>query len=103
MAIKSLGLTVDCIAPNSETSKLTSEQIDAYKTMYRYVVVCMDSDNAGIKSMKYYEETYNLPFVYLPREKDISDIIKHHGKEVALLDFYPKLQNAMEKYVNKNP
>ena len=63
----------------------------------------MDSDTAGIASMKYYEETYDLPFIYLPREKDISDIIKHHGKEVTLYDFYPKLQRAIEKYVKKNP
>jgi hypothetical protein len=62
----------------------------------------MDSDEAGINSMKFYEKEYGLPFIYLPREKDISDIIKHHGKEVALYDFYPKLQRAIEKYVKKN-
>ena len=61
----------------------------------------MDSDTAGIASMKYYEETYGLPFIYLPREKDISDIIKVHGKDVALHDFYPKLQAAIDKYIDK--
>ena len=35
-------------------------------------------------------------------EKDISDIIKHHGKEVALYDLYPKLLRAIEKYIEKN-
>lgn len=102
MAIKSLGLTVDCIAPNSESTKLSSSQIEEYKSLYKHIVVYMDSDQAGINSMQYYEETFGLPFVYLPREKDISDIIKHHGKTVALYDFYPKLQNAIEKYVKKN-
>lgn len=102
MAIKSLGLTIDCIAPNSESTKLTTTQIEKYKKSYKHVVVCLDSDDAGVNSMKYYQERYDLPFIYLPREKDISDIIKHHGKDVALLDFYPKLQNAIEKYVKKN-
>lgn len=35
MAIKSLGLTVDCIAPNSENSKITSAQIEYYKSVYK--------------------------------------------------------------------
>ena len=102
MAIKSLGLTVDCISPNSESTKLTFNNILEFEMRYKHVVVCMDSDEAGINSMKFYEKEYGLPFIYLPREKDISDIIKHHGKEVALYDFYPKLQRAMEKYVKKN-
>lgn len=101
MSIKSLGLTIDCIAPSSESAKLRKEEIELYKEKYEHVVVCMDSDTAGIASMKYYEETYGLPFLYLPREKDISDIIKVHGKEVALHDFYPKLQAAIEKYIDK--
>ena len=102
MAIKSLGLTVDCIAPNSESTKLTANDILEFGMRYEHVVVCMDSDEAGINSMRFYEKEYGLPFIYLPREKDISDIIKHHGKEVALYDFYPKLQRAIEKYVKKN-
>jgi hypothetical protein len=102
MAIDSLGLTIDCIAPNSESTKLTSNDIHEFQMRYQHIVVCMDSDEAGINSMKFYEKEYGLPFIYLPREKDISDIIKHHGKEVALYDFYPKLQRAIEKYVKKN-
>jgi len=103
MAIKSLGFTVDCIAPSSESTKLRPEIINEWlKKEYKHIVVYMDSDVAGINAMKFYEETYNLPFVYLPREKDISDIIKIHGRETALYDLYPKLQNAIEKYIEKN-
>jgi hypothetical protein len=102
MAIKSLGLTVDCIAPNSESSKFKFTDIHDLQKRYSHVIVCMDSDEAGIASMRFYEKEYGLPYVYLPREKDISDIIKHHGKEVALYDFYPKLLRAIEKYIEKN-
>ena len=98
MAIKSLGLRVDCIAPDSESTKISKEQLKAYAKIYKYIVVCLDSDDAGIKAMKYYKEKYNLPFMYLPREKDISDIVKYHGKKIALEDFYPKLHRAMESY-----
>jgi hypothetical protein len=104
MAIKSLGFRVDCIAPSSESTKLRPEIInDWLKKEYKHIVVYMDSDIAGINAMKFYEENYNLPFVYLPREKDISDIIKIHGRQTALYDLYPKLQNAIEKYIEKNP
>lgn len=103
MAIKSLGFRVDCIAPSSESTKLRPEIInDWLKKEYKHIVVYMDSDIAGINAMKFYEEHYNLPFVYLPREKDISDIIKIHGRQTALYDLYPKLQNAIEKYIEKN-
>jgi hypothetical protein len=101
MAIKSLGLRVDCIAPDSESTKFTKEELIAYAKTYKYIVVCLDSDDAGIKAMKYYQERYNLPFMYLPREKDISDIVKYHGSKIALEDFYPKLHTAMEKYSPK--
>jgi hypothetical protein len=103
MAIKSLGFKVDCIAPPSETSKLKPEIIDQWlKKEYKYVIVYMDSDIAGINAMKYYEDTHNLPFVYLPKEKDISDVIKNHGKKDALCELYPKVQNAIDKYIQKN-
>lgn len=98
MAIKSLGLRLDCVAPDSESTKLTREQLKQFAKQYKYIIICLDSDDAGIKAMKFYKETYNLPFMYLPREKDISDIVKHHGVKVALEDFYPKLHTAMDKY-----
>jgi len=100
MAIKSLGLTVDVIAPDSESTKLTKQQLKQFANKYQYITVCMDSDEAGIKAMKYYKDNFNLPMIYLPREKDISDIVKHHGVKVAIEDFYPRLHTAMEKYKN---
>ncbi len=103
MAIKSLGFRVDCIAPPSETSKLKPEIIDLWlKKNYKHVIVYMDSDIAGINAMKYYNEKFNLPFVYLPKEKDISDVIKNHGVKEALQELYPKVQNAIDKYLQNN-
>lgn len=98
MAIKSLGLRVDCVAPDSESTKFTKDQLKQYAKQYKRIVVCLDSDEAGVKAMKFYKETYKLPFMYLPREKDISDIIKYHGKQIALEDFYPRLHACMDAY-----
>lgn len=101
MAIKSLGFNLDCVAPDSESTKLTKEQLQIYAKKYKNIVVCLDSDDAGVKAMKFYKETYNIPFMYLPREKDISDIVKHHGKTIAIEDFNPRLNSAIEKYSPK--
>ena len=103
MAIKSIpGLDVDVIAPDSENTKLDPELIDALKNDYEAVVTYMDSDAAGIASMKYYFETYNLPFCYIPLEKDFSDIVKVHGIKKAVYAFVPVLDKAIAKYKELN-
>lgn len=98
MAMKSLGLKVDMIAPDSENTIIPEHTINQYKSTYKSVVTIMDSDEPGIKAMKKYKELYKLPFVYLPLEKDISDIVKAHGKEKALYELVPKLHQSFDKY-----
>jgi len=102
MTIKSLGFRVDVVAPHSENTLISSEIMKTYKKLYKAVVSVLDSDQAGINAMKEYEEAYGVPFCYLPLEKDISDIVKHHGKDVALRELSPKLDRAIEKYLQKN-
>ena len=84
---------VDVIAPDSENTIIPEHTINKYKSTYKSVVTIMDSDEPGIKAMKKYKELYKLPFVYLPLEKDISDIVKAHGKEKALYELVPKLHH----------
>lgn len=101
MAIKSLGLKIDAVAPHSENTLLSEHIMNKYKKQYKGIATVLDSDAAGIKAMKEYEEKYGVPFCYLPLEKDISDIVKHHGKDVALYELNPKLNKAFDKYVQK--
>ena len=78
MAMKSLGIVGDYIAPSSENAGLDSiknwiqeEYLDKY--------VIFDNDDAGKKGMyKYYEE-YDIPYLLLDLSKDISDSVKDHG------------------------
>jgi hypothetical protein len=103
MAIRSIpGIDVDVIAPDSENTKLSPEVIEHMKNNYEAVVTYMDSDAAGIASMKYYLETYNLPFCYIPLEKDFSDIVKVHGIKKAVYTFIPVLDKAIAKYKELN-
>jgi hypothetical protein len=98
MAMKSLGIRADIIAADSENTIIPAETINKYKNDYKRIVTIMDSDEPGIKAMKTYRDLYQLPFVYIPLEKDISDVIKIHGKSKAVYELVPKLNQAFEKY-----
>lgn len=99
MAIKSIPkLNIDVVAPDSENSKLSDKQINKFKTQYEAVVTYMDSDKAGIDSMQYYLNKFNIPFCYIPLEKDFSDMIKFHGVKKAAYEFIPVLDKAIAKY-----
>ena len=101
MTVKSMGLKIDAIAPHSENTIISDEMMKGYLETYKSVVVYLDSDQAGIKAMQEYHNRYGIPFVYLPVEKDISDLYKIHGEKKALYEFYPKLQRAVEKSLGK--
>lgn len=99
MSLQSLPLLkIDVIAPDSENTLIPEEKILEYKEKYHAVVTMMDSDQAGITSMHKYRDLYGLPFVYLPKEKDVSDIIKVHGVQPALHYIIPILDRAVNSY-----
>jgi hypothetical protein len=80
MDLKKLGFkNIEVVAPDSENVMIEKETIDFYKIKYQAICTIMDNDEAGIKSMKKYEEEYGLPGIHIPIEKDIADMVKHHG------------------------
>lgn len=99
MALQSLPLLkIDVVAPDSENTMIAEEKILEFKERYDAVVTMMDSDQAGITSMHKYRDLFGLPFVYLPKEKDVSDIIKVHGVKPALHYIIPILDRAVNSY-----
>ncbi len=98
MTIKGLGLRLDILAPDSENVMFSQVEIDDFRKRYKAIVVYLDSDPAGVRGMQSYRDKYGLPLIYIHKEKDISDVRKIHGKEVALRELYPKLQAAIDKY-----
>lgn len=98
LAIKSMNLDVDVIAPNSENTILSNDLITEFKQVYDGIVTVFDSDQAGIKAMQTYKDKHRLPFVYLSLEKDIADIVKVHGVQRAMIELVPKLCRAYQKY-----
>ena len=84
MAIKSLKLTMDIIAPDSENTLIKKEIMEEYIQNYKKVLILFDNDEAGIKSMQKYKESYpETDICLLPMSKDPSDSIRDYGaKEV---------------------
>jgi hypothetical protein len=84
MSIKSLGINLDVIAPDSENTMLKPDVMEKLQKKYNKIIVLFDNDDAGIKAMHTYKEKY--PFIeitVLPMSKDVSDSIKDFGaKEV---------------------
>lgn len=98
MSMKSIGITCDIIAPDSENSYFKPDFIDELKNKYENIITCMDNDEAGIKSMKYYENKHNIPYCYLPIEKDVSDAIKKHGYKSIFYRLIPCIHRALDRY-----
>ena len=84
MSIKSLKLSLDVIAPDSENTMLKKDLMEELRNKYSKIIVMFDFDQAGIEAMQKYKEKY--PFIeitVLPMSKDVSDSIKDSGaKEV---------------------
>lgn len=93
LSLNTLGLDIDGFAGNSETTFLTKKEIELIKPDF----CLMDNDQAGIDSMLYYKEKYNIPYVYFPYEKDISDSIKNYGKEFTKNILVPKINYCLNE------
>jgi hypothetical protein len=97
MALKSLKLAVDYIAPDSENSLIRKELMTEYLKIYTKVIILFDYDEAGIKAMEKYKELYPsvLPMV-LPMSKDPSDSIRDYGAKEVRNRLVPLLNKKLE-------
>ena len=96
MSFQALGFTgIDAIAPDSENTLLPAQYIQQLRFRYSGICVILDNDEAGIKSMMKYNQTYGLPYIQLPMEKDISDSVKVHGIDKVREVLFPLLKQAL--------
>lgn len=81
MCLYSFGITA--VAPNSESTFITQNQLLKLKDRFKHIVVFYDNDIAGIKNMNKIKKEFKLPCFYIPRSyeaKDISDFFKKYGR-----------------------
>jgi hypothetical protein len=97
-AFKSMKLKdFELIAPDSENVKLSVEKLNYYKSKYPYVFTMFDNDVAGMKSMKEYEEEFDIPYIYFNIENDMADCIKEHGPENTRMFFKKAFKDALQR------
>lgn len=98
MALKSLKLSIDYIAPDSENSLIKKEQMIEYLKKYKKIVLLFDYDEAGIKAMDKYKELYpDLKACVLPMSKDPSDSIRDNGAKEVRNRLVPILNKKLEE------
>jgi hypothetical protein len=105
LAVKSLDLRVDLVAPDSENVLLTYEQLLSLQLTHGYssIMTLLDNDQAGIKNMKLYKEYYNIPYGYLPLSKDPADSIRDHGARVVKFKLALTMERAFAAYTGLTP
>jgi hypothetical protein len=80
-------------APNNEGEYMPDYVVHKLKQRFKRIIVWMDSDEAGITTMKKYNAKYGFEWVYIPLRfgvKDQSDFRKKYGK-IAFLELIKTL------------
>jgi hypothetical protein len=97
MALRSLKIPLDIIAPDSENSVIRKEIMHQYLKDYQRVIILFDYDEAGIKAMDKYKELYpQVITCVLPMSKDPADSIKDYGAKQVFLRLVPILNKNLE-------
>lgn len=91
----------ESIAPDSENSMIPVNYIVNAVKHYKNIFVLFDNDEAGIAAAKKYQERYNLDYVLLDMEKDLSDSVKVHGIDSVRNTLLPLLKKAYELELSK--
>jgi len=96
MSLRSLKLSVDVIAPDSENSVIKKSVMEEYRKKYKSIIALFDNDPAGIKAMERYRDEYNIPPVLLTMSKDLSDSIRDHGAKEVRNRLVPLLNKIIQ-------
>jgi len=86
---------IESIAPDSENSMINEVQMKQLLLKYSKIIVLFDNDIPGVKAAKQYKSKYNIDYIILPLEKDLSDSIKVHTEHTVKLQLFQLLKNVI--------
>lgn len=96
MALKSLKLKIDFIAPDSENTVIKKETMDLYLESYKKVFILFDNDEPGIKAAEKYKQLYPaVKPILLTLSKDPSDSMRDHGAKEVLKRLVPMIEKNL--------
>lgn len=98
-------LGYNAIAPQSENSAIPKKIVDNLKERFNKIVIFFDNDTPGIEAAEKLSVKYQIPYTYLPidmyllyKVKDISDVVKELGVNVAEKKMKEILNEKKESY-----
>jgi hypothetical protein len=89
MALKSLKLKIDVIAPDSENTMIKRPIMDELSSRYKKIVTIFDNDEAGLRAMQKYQDTFEVPYCHLKMSKDLADSIRDFGPREVMFNLVP--------------
>lgn len=98
MALKSLKLKIDVIAPDSENSMIKRPAMEEFIRRYKKVITIFDNDDAGIRAMKKYEDVYEIPYCHLKMSKDLADSVRDFGPNEVIVNLVPLINKKIIVY-----
>ena len=97
-------LDFECVSPMSESTPISKEKIEFYKSKYQRIILYHNNDKAGINANIRQSELYNCEYIFNPESqfKDYSDFIKQFSNEK---DAYEEGKNLLIEllYGTENP
>lgn len=97
MSLKSLKLSLDYVAPDSENTVIKEKYIEDWKLIYEKIIVLFDNDEPGLKAMSKYKELYpDVELAVLPMSKDPSDSIKDFGAKQVINRLVPIINKKLD-------
>lgn len=91
MSVFTMYPKVDIVAPSSENTCLSLEDIEYLKKHYSKIYVIFDHDSAGRKAAKEYKKRFDLDSIFVPLSKDVSDSVRDHTQEKVQIYLDPYL------------
>ena len=92
---------IECIAPDSENTMITPEQMKYYIKKYKFISVLFDGDVAGKKAAIKYQQTYGIPYTNFEIEKDVARCAKQHGLKNTKIFLQPLLLKTKKEWISQ--
>tara|TARA_B100000497_G_C7677321_1_gene409285 strand:+ start:879 stop:1877 length:999 start_codon:yes stop_codon:yes gene_type:complete len=101
LCLKGMGYNIEVISPDSENTMIKAYVIEHLKKKYKKVITLFDNDEAGLKAVERYANTYKINGFVPTICKDISDAMKLHGFDKVHAMLRPLLKETLNKEYGK--
>lgn len=101
LCLKGMGYNIEVISPDSENTIIKAYVIEHLKKKYKKVITLFDNDEAGLKAVEKYANTYKINGFVPTICKDISDAMKLHGFDKVHAMLRPLLKETLNKEYGK--